>query len=81
MKRTRRKFSSSFKALVAIQALKERETLSELTVCFELYPNQISEWKQEFYEEFKSILDKSNEQKKMKRLIWINYIQKLIMIF
>ena len=46
--KTRRKFSSDFKAKVAIEALKERETLSKLAVRFELHPNQISQWKQEF---------------------------------
>ena len=50
MKRSRRKFDSSFKAQVAIEALKERQTLSELAVKFDLHPNQISQRKQEFLE-------------------------------
>jgi transposase len=50
MKRERRNFSSAFKAQVAIEALKERETLAELSKRFEVHPNMISKWKQEFVE-------------------------------
>jgi len=48
MKRTRRKFSASFKAKVAIEAIKEQSSLQELASKFELHPNQISSWKREF---------------------------------
>jgi transposase len=50
MKKSRRKFDSAFKAKVAVEALKERQTLSELAVKFDLHPNQISQWRQEFLE-------------------------------
>ena len=50
MRKTRRKFSNEFKAKVAIEALKERQSLSELAERFEIHPNQISKWKKDFLE-------------------------------
>lgn len=48
MKQSRRKFSSAFKATVAIEALKERESLADLSKRYEVHPNMISKWKKEF---------------------------------
>lgn len=48
MKKSRRKFSNKFKAQVAIEALKERESLPELAKRFEIHPSQISAWKRAF---------------------------------
>ena len=48
MKKQRRKFSKEFKLQVVLEALKERLTLSELSQKYELHPNQISAWKQDF---------------------------------
>ena len=57
----RRKFSGAFKAKVAIAALKERETLAELSKRFELHPTMISKWKQEFLEHSAEVFDKKSE--------------------
>lgn len=48
MKTPRRKFSASFKAKVAIEAIKEQTSLPELAAKFEIHPAQISNWKREF---------------------------------
>ena len=57
MKRSRRVFSGAFKAQVAIEALKERDTLAELSKRFEVHPQVISKWKQEFVERSHEIFE------------------------
>ncbi len=48
MKRTKRKFSSGFKTKVVLEALKEQQTIRELSEKYELHPNQLNLWKREF---------------------------------
>jgi transposase-like protein len=46
--KSRRKFTSAFKAKVALEAIRERESLSALSSRYELTQEQISKWKHEF---------------------------------
>jgi transposase len=64
MTKSRRKFSSAFKAKVAIEALKERESLAELSRRFEVHPNIISKWKKEFIENSSSAFESKGPQEK-----------------
>lgn len=57
MKQTRRKFTGSFKAQVAIEALKERDSLSDLARRFDVQPNLILRWKKEFVERSSEIFE------------------------
>lgn len=41
----RKRHRSALKAQVAIEALKEKETLAELAKLFSVHPQQISDWK------------------------------------
>lgn len=46
MKRHRKTHSGTFKAKVALEAIKEQRTLNELAGHFEVHPSQVVQWKQ-----------------------------------
>lgn len=50
MKQTRKRYDAKFKARVALDAIRERETLNELAAKYEISPVIISRWKKEFIE-------------------------------
>ncbi len=47
MKRTRRNHGATFKAQVALAAVKGDKTLAELAEQFRVHPTQITDWKQQ----------------------------------
>ena len=64
MKQNRRKHSSSFKARVALEALKGEETIAELANRFEVHPSQIRKWKDSLTEGAAGIFGDDRNQKK-----------------
>ena len=60
-RRSRRVFSSEFKAKVALAALREDKTLAELSQQFELHPNQIMEWKRQLSSKASDVFGQSNK--------------------
>ena len=56
-KRTRRNHSPTFKAQVAIAALKGEKTLAELAQHFDVHPNQITDWKRQAIENLAKAFD------------------------
>ncbi len=57
MKKTKTQFSKSFKAKVAIEAIKNVKSISELSALYEVSPRQIYRWKKELEENASSIFD------------------------
>lgn len=73
--KSKRKFTSEFKAKVALEAIKERQTLAELAVKYELHPNQITDWKRQFLEKSSLIFTEKHLENKDKEVIQNLYEQ------
>lgn len=69
MKRTRRTLSSEFKAKVALEAIKEMKTISEIAQQHQLHPNQVSNWKKEFLVNASKVFDSKNEDAEQIKLL------------
>jgi len=59
-KQSRRKFSADFKAKVALEAVRNQQTLAELAVKYDVNPVMISKWKSELVENIAAAFEKKN---------------------
>ena len=71
MKQNRKKHSPSFKAKVALEALKGDETVAELASRYEVHPSQVRTWKRVLLEGAADIFggDHSQGQKREEALV------------
>ena len=66
----RRKHSAEFKFKVALEAIKEERTISQLASAYNLHPNQISSWKKQLLSTGGSLFSRAtqrNEQAQARR--------------
>lgn len=61
MKAKRKQYTSNFKAKVVLEALKEKETLAELSKRLAVHPTMIGKWKQDFLSRAASVFEKPSE--------------------
>jgi transposase-like protein len=58
----RKRHSASFKANVALEAIKEEKTISQLASEYEVHPNQIRQWKKRLLKEASDIFSTRREK-------------------
>ena len=62
-KKKRRRHSAKFKAKVALEAVKEIKTASEIGAEYEVHPAQISDWKRQLLGNLDSAFEKGSQSK------------------
>lgn len=62
----RKKFTSKFKTKVVLEALKEQQTVKELSQKYELAPQQINLWKREFLSSAEQVFSSGKKHKDKK---------------
>lgn len=75
MGKKRRQHSAEFKTKVALEAIKEQKTLSQLCEQYSLHANQISDWKKTVLEQSVHLFERAGEKKKDSPLVDIESIQ------
>ena len=60
-KKPRRNHGATFKAKVALEAIKGNQTLVELAERFQVHPNQIAEWKKQLLERAEEVFSKDKK--------------------
>lgn len=64
MSKKRNRYTAEFKAKVALAALKEEETISELAARFEVHPTMINSWKRALLDGAAEVFSKGQKSRK-----------------
>lgn len=60
----RKKYDKALKAKIALEALKEIETVQELANRYEVHPNQVSGWKKQLLDNSELLFERPNKKSK-----------------
>ena len=63
----RKSYDKTFKAKIALEALKEDKTLQELAIKYEIHANQISMWKKQLLKGAVKLFERPNKKSEEER--------------
>lgn len=63
MKARRKRYTSEFKAKVALEAIKGQRTVNEIGTRYGLHPNQVSQWKKQAVEQLSEVFSDGRARK------------------
>ena len=63
MTRKRRRFTAAFKKQVALEALRERDTVQAIAARHEVHPNQVSAWKRQAVEGLEEVFSQPGSKR------------------
>ena len=63
----RRKYSSDFKAKVAIEAIREERTIGEIASEYGIHPQMVRAWKRAFLKNAPRVFEDHDETKRLKK--------------
>ena len=63
MGKTRKNYSSAFKAKIALEAIKKEKTMAQLSSEYGVHANQINLWRKRLLEELPEIFSKKRQRK------------------
>ena len=62
MSTQRRQFTSAFKAQIALEALKEIKTITQIAADHQLHPNLVVRWRQDLLTQMPSVFERKDTQ-------------------
>jgi putative transposase len=60
---TRKRYDNRLKAQIALEAIKDQRTISEIASNYGIHPNQVGQWKKKLLEELPDIFSGKGEKK------------------
>jgi len=78
MKQKKNKFTSSFKAKVGCEALRENKSINEIASETGTHPTQINQWKKVIIQESPTLFERKNSNSKNQNNVDTDELQRLV---